>query len=69
MRAPIYAATPTNPRTPFLAYTFTATCAQNGFAGFLASSYPQLSAIIYDPDLPAGTRFTAVAARTNIMRP
>lgn len=42
---------------------------QNGFAGFLGGSYPQVSAIVYDPELPAGTRFTAVAARTNIMRP
>lgn len=42
---------------------------KNGQAGPWTAGYPQLTAIMYDPDLPLGSRFTAVAARTNIMRP
>lgn len=42
---------------------------QNGRGGTDSQGFPQLDALMYDPDLPKGKRFTAVAARTNIMRP
>ena len=38
--------------------------AQQGQAGFAAATEPNLNAVLYDPSLPAGTRFSTLGKTT-----
>ncbi len=38
--------------------------AQQGLAGFAAATEPNLNAVIYDPSLPVGSRFSILANTT-----
>jgi hypothetical protein len=39
--------------------------AQQGKAGFAAATEPNLNAVLYDPSLPAGSRFSILGGTTN----